>query len=54
MKCPECNHEIECMVVYGSDETLSGQTERLYLCNHCLSTWERIGESEDLKRYFFG
>ena len=54
MNCPECNHEIECMVTYGPDKTLSGQTERLYLCNHCLSTWEQIGESEDLKRYFFG
>lgn len=55
--CPECNHELECMVVYGADETLSGKTERLYLCNHCLSTWQvttdKDGHSE-ISRYFFG
>ena len=54
MKCPECNYELECMVALGADETMSGKTERLYLCKNCLSTWERIGEAKDLTRYFFG
>lgn len=56
--CPECNAELKCMVVLGADQTLSGQTERLFLCEHCLSSWEVVGElyTDNLKirRYFFG
>lgn len=55
--CEECGTELECMCVIDADESLSGKTERLYLCRECLSTWEII-ENEDgsfsVRRYFFG
>jgi hypothetical protein len=45
------------MMVLSATETLSGCTERLCLCNNCLSTWQ-ITTKEDgtseIERYFFG
>lgn len=55
--CPECNHELECMVVYGADETISGKIESLYLCRKCLSTWQVTTDKDlvsEISRYFFG
>ena len=57
MNCPECSHELECMVSFGADETLSGKEERLYLCNQCLSTWDVTIDKDgsfEISRYFFG
>lgn len=55
--CQECGAEMRCMVAFGADETLSGLTERLYLCDDCLSTWQ-VTELKDggfeIERYFFG
>ena len=55
--CEECGMELECMCVTNADKSLSGKTEKLYLCRSCLSTWEII-ENEDgsfsIRRYFFG
>ena len=57
-ECPECNHELECHVVIGADQTMSGKTERLFLCPNCLSAWQVIGElcggTFEIRRYFFG
>ena len=56
-KCPECGTELECMCVIGADKALSGKTERLYLCNECLSSWQTTEQEDgsfDIKRYFFG
>ena len=57
-QCPECGHELKCMCVVGSDESLSGNTERLYLCDGCLSTWQidtdKDGNESPIRRYFFG
>ena len=56
-KCPECGTELECMCVIGADEALSGKTERLYLCNGCLSSWQTTEQEDgnfDIQRYFFG
>ena len=57
--CPECSEDLECMCVIGADESHSGKTERLYLCRHCLSTWQTMSEVDsdhhcEIKRYFFG
>ena len=56
--CPECGATLECMCVIGADESLSGKTERLYLCSSCLSSWETIEQEDDssfeIRRYFFG
>lgn len=57
VKCPECGGKLVCHCVYGSDETSSGLTERMYCCVECLSTWITHGDGEDeteLQRYFFG
>lgn len=56
--CPECGHVIECMCVIGADESVSGMTERLYLCRKCLSSWQidtdQDGNESPTRRYFFG
>ena len=56
--CPECGHELKCMVVFGADETMSGHEERLMHCENYLSSWELIGEdcagNWKIQRYFFG
>ena len=55
--CEECGTELEYMWVTNADKSLSGKTEKLYLCRGCLSTWEVV-ENEDgsfsIRRYFFG
>ena len=57
--CPECGVKapLECQCVISSDQSLSGQTERLWRCKKCLSTWETQTDTEgrttDLRRYFF-
>ena len=55
--CQECNHKLELMATYDSSQTGTGKTERLYLCNNCLSTWcvatDKDGSST-MSRYFFG
>ena len=55
--CPECSSEIKCECVIGADESVSGNTERLYSCDHCGSAWittEENGQESCPKRYFFG
>jgi hypothetical protein len=55
--CPECGFPIMCECVIGSDESLSGLTERLYSCRKCGSAWstqENNGEESVPQRYFFG
>ena len=55
VKCPECGGKLVCHCVYGSDETSSGLTERMYCCVECLTTWTTQGDGEDeteLQRYF--
>lgn len=56
-QCPECGHVIECMCVIGADESVSGMTERLYLCRKCLSSWQidtdQDGNESPTRRYFF-
>lgn len=55
--CPECGEVLKCMVVIEAKETISGKTERLYLCKKCLSSWstEADGANEsEPTRYFFG
>ena len=55
--CQECNHELKCMVVIGADQSYSGKTERLYLCEQCLSTWSVTTDENgycEIRRYFFG
>ena len=57
-ECPECGSTIKCMCVIDADESFSGNTERLYLCNNCLSSWQidtdQDGNESPTKRYFFG
>ena len=55
--CPECGFPIMCECVIGSNESLSGLTERLYSCRECGSAWstqENNGEESVPQRYFFG
>lgn len=55
--CPECGFPIMCECVIGSDESLSGFTERIYGCRKCGSAWateESNGKEGALQRYFFG
>lgn len=58
-RCPECGGVLECKCVIGADESGTGKTERLYLCNGCLSSWsqstdESSGVTAPIERYFFG
>lgn len=53
-KCPECGGELKRMCVIRSDESYSGEEERLYHCEKCLSSWEQTGIQGDLQRKFWG
>lgn len=59
IRCPECGDVLECKCVIGADQSGTDKTERLYLCNGCLSSWsqftdESSGVTAPIERYFFG
>jgi len=58
--CPDCGVDapLECHCVISSDQSFSGNTERLWLCEKCLAAWQTDtdgeGHTTDPRRYFFG
>lgn len=56
--CPNCGNKTKTMWVIGSDESVSGLTQRVHHCEYCDSDWEsmtnEVTNEVKVQRYFFG